>query len=99
MVASHNEHVRVVVRVYPGASRSAVGGRYGDAQPPCLVVRVRERAMDGRANRAVLTEVARAFDVPRRHVRLLGGATSRTKTLEVTGAEQDRLAALLSATP
>lgn len=69
------------VRVRPGASRTTVGGAYGDA----LVVRVQERAVDGRATEAALRAVAAALDVPRRAVRLVSGPTSRDKVLAVTG--------------
>ena len=71
-------------RVKPGASRTAVGGRYGDA----LVVAVSARAVDGKATGAALRAVADAFGVPRRDVTLVIGATSRDKFLEITGAPQ-----------
>lgn len=88
--------MRVVVRVYPGAARSQVGGRYGDAEPPILIVRVGERAVEGKANDAVLAEVARAFGLPRTGVRLVTGAKSRTKLLELEGADLEQLAVLLA---
>jgi uncharacterized protein len=73
--------VRVTVRVRPGASRTAVGGRHGDA----LVVRVSAPAVDGRATDAMLAALAGAFGVRRREVRLVSGTTSRTKIVEVDG--------------
>jgi uncharacterized protein YggU (UPF0235/DUF167 family) len=73
--------MRVVVRVVPGSARPSVGGRRGDA----LVVRVRERAVDGKATEAALRAVAVAFGVRRRDVDLVRGATSRDKTVDVTG--------------
>ena len=84
--------MRVTIRVHPGASRPGVGGAYGGA----LVVRVRERAVDGRATEAALTTVAAAFGVPRRAVTLVAGAASRTKTVEVAGADPAVLARLLT---
>jgi hypothetical protein len=77
--------MRVHVRVKPGASRAAVGGRYGDA----LVVAVSARAVDGKATEAALRAVADAFGLPRRDVTLITGATSRDKILEITGATAD----------
>jgi uncharacterized protein YggU (UPF0235/DUF167 family) len=77
--------MRVHVRVKPGASRPAVGGRYGDA----LVVAVSARAVDGKATEAALRAVADAFGLPRRDVTLITGATSRDKILEITGATAD----------
>jgi len=79
--------VRISVRVKPRASRPAVGGRHGDA----LVVAVREPAVDGRATAACLAAVAAAFAVRRAQVRLVSGATSRTKVLDVTGRPEEEL--------
>jgi uncharacterized protein YggU (UPF0235/DUF167 family) len=88
--------MRVVVRVYPGATRTSVGGRYGEGEPPTLIVKVQERAIDGKANEAVLREVARSFGLPRAKVQLVSGSTSRTKLVDLDGAEPARLATLLS---
>jgi uncharacterized protein len=74
--------VRVAIRVKPGAARTAVGGRHGDA----LVVSVTARAVDGKATEAALRAVAAAFGVSRRDVSLVTGATSRDKVVEVDGA-------------
>jgi hypothetical protein len=69
----------VTIRVRPGAGRTAVGGSHGGA----LVVRVAERAVDGRATEAALAAVASALGVRRREVTLVTGATSRTKVVEI----------------
>lgn len=71
--------MRVAIRVRPGASRTRVGGAYGDA----LVVAVSARAVDGAATDAALAAVADAFGVRRRHVTLVTGATSRDKVVEL----------------
>jgi uncharacterized protein (TIGR00251 family) len=73
--------VRVRIRVRPGASRTAVGGSYGDA----LVVAVSAPAVDGRATEAALAAVAAAFGVRRRQVALVSGASSRDKIAEIDG--------------
>ena len=86
--------MRVQVRVKPGSSRVRVGGRHDAA----LVVAVTARAVDGKATQACLEAVAEAFGVPARRVRLIGGATSRTKLLDVEVDDQAgarRLAELL----
>lgn len=95
--------MRLTVRVRPGASRTSVGGRYGDGtagQEPALVVRVSQRAVEGAATAAVLDAVAAAFGARRADVRLVTGERSRTKVLELdptpVGAEA-RLAELLGA--
>jgi uncharacterized protein YggU (UPF0235/DUF167 family) len=83
--------VRLSIRVRPGSSRASVGGEHDGA----LVVRVTERAVDGRATQAALHAVATAIGVHRRSVRLVSGPTSRTKVVEVDGAEQGTLDRLL----
>ena len=50
------------------------------------------RAVDGKATEAALRAVADAFDVKRREVTLVAGATSRDKVVEIDGAG-DELAA------
>ncbi|MDH2428600.1 DUF167 domain-containing protein [Sphaerisporangium sp. TRM90804] len=78
--------MRVAIRVRPGAARESVGGGYGDR---AIVVRVNARAVDGKATEAALRAVASAFGVRRADVRLVSGATSRDKVLEITGNEQE----------
>lgn len=90
---------RVPLRVRPGASRTAVGGSYGEGEGVRLVVAVTARAVDGAATRAVLGAVAKVFGVRPRQVDLVSGATSRDKVVDVDlpAAEVTaRLAELLS---
>jgi len=84
--------------VKPGASRAGVGGARGDR----LMVAVNARAVDGAATEAALAAVADAFGVRRRDVRLVTGATSRDKVVEIEVEDDalaratERLAALLA---
>ena len=84
--------MRVTVRVRPGSPRPGVGGEYDGA----LVVRVSAPAVDGRATEAALHAIAAAFGVRRRAVTLVTGASSRTKIVEVAGADPADLDRLLS---
>ena len=83
--------MRVTIRVHPGSRQPGVGGNHDGA----LVVRVRERALDGRATEAALIAVAEALSVPRRTITLLTGATTRTKTLDIPTADLATLDRLL----
>jgi uncharacterized protein YggU (UPF0235/DUF167 family) len=85
--------VRITVWVRPGSARPGVGGERDGA----LVVRVSARAVDGQATEAALAAVAAAFGLRRRAVTLVAGATSRTKILEVEGADRAALSRLLAA--
>ncbi|HEY8822697.1 MAG TPA: DUF167 domain-containing protein [Dermatophilaceae bacterium] len=83
--------MRVRVRVKPGASRTRVGGQYGEesgGQEGELIVRVGARAVEGAATEAVLKAVAKAFGLRRADVGLVSGLTSRTKVLELEGEER-----------
>jgi uncharacterized protein len=80
--------VRVAIRVRPGAARTRVGGAYGThggRGDAALVVKVAARAVEGKATEAALAAVAAALGVRRRDVRLVSGATSRDKVVEVDG--------------
>jgi hypothetical protein len=93
--------MRVRVRVKPGASRTKVGGQYGEesAGQAVLIVFVAQRAVDGAATEAVLKAVAKAFGLRRGDVDLVRGWTSRSKVLELRGKEEElseRLTRLLS---
>ena len=89
--------MRLVVRVQPGAKQTHVGGRYGDGEPPVLRVRVTAPAVDGKANAAVVTAVAEALGLPERAVSIVAGATSRTKTIEIQGADVAQVQGLIDA--
>jgi uncharacterized protein YggU (UPF0235/DUF167 family) len=71
-----------------------VGGEHDGA----LVVRVSARAVDGRATEAALAAVAAAFGVRVHAVTLVTGAASRTKIVDVAGADPAVLDRLLAVT-
>ncbi len=88
----------VRVRVKPGARSTRVGGRYHltDPGPDALMISVRERAVDGRANLAVVSALAVALGVRPRELRLTGGRTSRIKVIEVPDRCHDLVDRLLT---
>jgi uncharacterized protein (TIGR00251 family) len=75
----------VVIRVHvqPGANRTTVSGRHGDA----LKIAVTAPADAGRANEAVLRLVAEVTGVRRAAVRLVSGRTSRAKRIAIDGGD------------
>jgi uncharacterized protein len=94
--------VRFRVRAVPGARREGLVGRYGDA----LRVAVRPVAEDGRANRALIEELAALFAVPRAAVQIVSGAGARDKLVAIAGlsaaearARLEALAAPIEAAP
>jgi uncharacterized protein (TIGR00251 family) len=63
------------LHVQPGASRSEFAGMHGDR----LKVRLAARAVDGKANEALIDFLAEHYRVPRRNVRIVSGLKSRQK--------------------
>ena len=84
--------VRVAVHVQPRASRSEIIGQHGTA----LKVRLQAPPVDGAANEALVRLLAEALGVPGRSVRVVAGATSRSKTVEIDGTTADAVRALAS---
>jgi uncharacterized protein (TIGR00251 family) len=82
--------IRVHVHVQPRASRSEVVGTHGAA----LKVRLLAPPVDGAANEALVALLAEELGVPRRDVRIVHGATSRTKVVEIEGTTADAVRAL-----
>jgi len=73
------------IRVRPNASRNKVGGIAGD--PPRLVVAVQAPAVDGKANAAVIKELASAFNLRAKDFTIVHGELARDKRLLVKGNE------------
>ncbi|MEY4990404.1 MAG: hypothetical protein RIS08_630 [Actinomycetota bacterium] len=55
--------------------------------PPYLDVFVREKPEDGKANRAVMALLAAHFQVEEEQIRIVSGASSRIKLIEIGGPE------------
>ena len=77
--------IRLNVRVAPGGSRAAVVGRHGDGWK----VRVVAAPERGRANEAVVEFLAATLGLRRQDVKIVGGAASRNKTVELVGLTRD----------
>ncbi len=71
------------IRVRPNASRNKVGGISGN--PARLIVAVQAPALDGKANEAVLKELAKAFDVRLRDFTIVSGESGRDKRVMIAG--------------
>jgi uncharacterized protein len=72
---------RLRLRVSPGATRTELAGRHGDAWK----VRVSAAPERGRANDAVLGLIAERLRLPRTAVSVVSGRTSRDKIVELRG--------------
>ena len=98
--ATYNEAmesaITVEIRVRPNSSRNRVHGTAGD--PPRLVVAVQAPAVDGKANQAVIKEIAHAFGVRARDISIVFGELTRDKRVQIRGEVSElesRLAELM----
>jgi uncharacterized protein len=73
--------IRLNLRISPGAGRSAVVGRHGDAWK----LRVAAPPERGRANASVVSLLATSLEIGRPDVRIVSGAVSRDKVVEIVG--------------
>lgn len=74
------DETRIVVQVKPGSSR---GPRVDKTSEGNYVVYVREEAIDGQANTAVIKALATHFDVPKSSITIVRGLTSRIKQVVI----------------
>lgn len=84
------ESVRVDVHVQPRASKDEIAGLHGAA----LKVRLRAPPVEGAANDALVALFADRLGVSRRSVRVVAGATSRRKVVEIEGTTEAAVRAL-----
>lgn len=84
---------KLEVYVQPRASKTEVVGLHGTA----LKIRLAAPPVDGAANQALIEFIAAQLRVSKNSVRLIAGAASRRKVIEVQGWTTERLrSALLS---
>jgi uncharacterized protein YggU (UPF0235/DUF167 family) len=74
--------LRLTVEAKPGKKSASISVRDG-----VLVVAVRERAIDGRANAAIERAVAEWLGVSVRSVSIVSGAAGRRKIIAVAGVD------------
>ncbi len=92
MITPTADGVVLVVRVVPRAARPGIAGTRDDA----VLVRIGAAPVDGAANAELVEVLARAFDVPRRQVRLLSGERSRLKRVELSGVSEAQAAVVVA---
>ena len=67
------------LHVQPGAARSEFAGRHGER----IKVRLAARAIDGKANDALVEFLAAHYGVAKRNVRIVAGLKSRRKRVAI----------------
>ncbi len=84
---------RIDVRLTPRGGRDRIDGWDGDV----LRVRVAAAPVDGKANEAMLRLLAKALGVAASNVRVVSGAQSRVKVVEVEGLSAEDVRARIGA--
>jgi uncharacterized protein (TIGR00251 family) len=84
---------RLRLRVLPGASRTEIAGRHGNAWR----VRVAAPPEGGKANEAALRLLAEKLGLPRRALKLVSGHGAREKVVEMAGIDRAQTERLLEA--
>jgi len=80
-----------IVHVVPRARRTEVAGPYGDA----IRIRLAAPPVDGAANAELVRFLAERLGVARRAVEVAAGASTRRKTIRVTGVTSEQARRIL----
>lgn len=67
------------LHIQPGAKRTETAGLHGEA----LKIRLAAPPVDGKANDALVAFLAKTLGIPKSHVELVAGHSSRTKRVRV----------------
>ncbi|MGI9414679.1 MAG: DUF167 family protein [Hyphomicrobiales bacterium] len=82
--------IRLSVRVTPKAGADAIGGLYRtDDGSVSLKLRVRAQPEKGKANKAVISLLAKALRCARSNLEVTAGLKDRTKTVVIGGEAAD----------
>lgn len=82
VLRTRGDQVLVEVAVSPGARHDALQGEYDQA----VKISLKSRAVEGRANAALIRFLSAALDLPRRDIQIVRGGSSRRKTVALAGA-------------
>jgi len=83
--------VRVEVYIQPRAAKTELAGVHGHS----IKIRIAAPPVENAANHALIEFVAECLGIAKRRVRLVSGATSRKKVLEIDDVSADRITAAL----
>ena len=88
----HPDGLLLSVKLQPRASANEIGEPLGNE----LRIKVTAPPVDSAANEALVRLLAERLDCPRNRIELVGGQTSRHKTIKIHGVSPETLAVKLS---
>lgn len=86
-----DDAVRFAVHARPRASRTELAGVHGDA----IRVRLAAPPVEGAANAELVSFLSKTLAVPKSAVRIVSGARSKRKVVEVTGLSRESVRSAL----
>ncbi|WP_431320676.1 DUF167 domain-containing protein [Rhizobium sp. YTU87027] len=93
--AAFTDHIALTIRLTPNGGRDAIDSVETDAEgKPHLKVRVTAVPEKGKANKALVTLLAKSLGVAKSSVSLASGETSRKKILRIDGDPEDLITKL-----
>lgn len=90
-----SDGVLLSLHVQPGAKKTEVAGLYGET----LKLRLAAPPVDGKANAALMTYLARQLGLPRSQLVLVSGLASRNKRVAIKGISAQQVTQILSPVP
>jgi uncharacterized protein (TIGR00251 family) len=75
--------MKVTVHVKPGSRKESIEWVENLFSEKTLVVKIRQKPIDGEANRGLIEALSEFFDVPKSRIIILHGHTSREKVVEI----------------
>ena len=84
--------IRIEVYIQPRASATELAGTHDGL----IKIRIAAPAVENAANLALIDFIARRLGVAKRHVRVVSGAASRRKMLEIEGVTAELISAMLA---
>lgn len=75
-----NEKTVLQIRLSPGAKRCGVEGLWNNTH---WKIAVKERAVDGRANQALIDFLSDELKIPKKMIQITAGHTNRLKRVEI----------------
>jgi uncharacterized protein len=81
------EKITISVKVIPNSSKNSVVG----CEDGVFKIRLRAIPEKGEANKALISFLSSLLEIPKSHIELIQGATSRLKRLALTNLSQEQL--------
>jgi uncharacterized protein len=79
--------MRIAVHVKPGSRKESIEWVENLFGEKILVVKIREKPVDGEANKWLIEALSEFFDVPKSRITIIQGHTSREKVVEIVERE------------